>query len=186
MLKRTEPAHKSRQHSSDEFGRTGLGPAAAIGDRALGAASGVIVDGLVEAESGKTPGPGLPSRTIIVGFTGLVLVAVTIVAIFAALSAPDTLPAGLHPGVWLGAASSSPAETDIEFELMPDVGEDEQTPVWAAHASDQAVILIDGRTADVGELNDYLQPGMVRADVTATDAGVISRIEIVTPQVTHE
>ncbi len=175
-------ARKSRQHTSDEFGRTGLGPAAAIGDRALGAAAGVIVDGLVEAESGVTPGPGPSARAIVVGFVGLSLVAVAVVAVFTMLAAPDALPAGSYSGVWVGNASAHPRESDVELELMPDVAEDEETPLWAARAGDQAVILIDGRVAGTGELIDYLQGGMVRADVTASGEGVISRIEIVTPQ----
>ena len=174
---------RSRQHTSDEFGRTGLGSAAAIGDRALGTASGVIVDGQVEAERGVTPGPGLSGRTVVIGFAGLILVSVALVAVFTALSAPKTLPVGSHRGVWLGAASTGPRAEDFEFELMPEVAEDEETPIWTARADDQVVILIDGRVASAGELVGYLQGGMVQADVTSAEEGVISRIEIVTPPV---
>ena len=174
---------KSRQHTSDEFGRTGLGAAAAIGDHALGTAPGVIVDGLVETESGVTPGRGLSSRTVIIGFAGLVLVAVAIIAVFTVASAPDALPAGSYSDVWLGLSSADPDAADIEFELMPEVAEGEVTPLWAARAGEQVVILIDGRVANAQELIDRLQGGMVRADVIATDEGLISRIEIVTPTV---
>jgi hypothetical protein len=90
------------------------------------------------------------------------------------------LPPGSYRGVWLSDVSSSPREPDIAFQLTPEPLNDAETPIWAASASDQAVILIDGRAVGAGELIEYLQGGMVPADVTATDGGVISRIEIVT------
>lgn len=171
---------RSREHTADEFGRPGLGSAAAIGDRALGAAPGVIVDGLVEAESGVTPGPGISARTSLVAFGVLALVAVAIITAVTVLSAPDPLPAGIHRDVWLGMASEKPQEMNLTFQLMPDVPEGEETPEWAAQAAGQIVLLIDGRTVTVGELIAYLQGGMVRADVTAPQEGVVSRIEITT------
>lgn len=177
---------KSRQHTSEEFGHTGLGSAAAMGDRALGAAPGVIVDGLVEAESGVTPGPGPTGRTIVVAFVVLMVVAVAIIAVFTVLSAPTALPVGPHRGVWVGSASINPREADLKFELMPDAIGDEAIPVWAARPGDRAVFVIDGRVVTGGELIDFLQGGMMRADVTATEDGVISRIEIVTPDDTSE
>ena len=164
---------KSRQHTSDEFGRAGLGSVSA---------SGVIVDGLVETEGGATPGPGLSGRTITVAFAVLILVAVAITAVFLVLSAPVALPVGSHSSVWVGNSATNSNGTESTFELMPDVGDDEETPVWTARVGGRASILIDGRVASVGELADYLRPGMVRADVTASDEGVISRIEILSPE----
>ncbi|MGB4594073.1 MAG: hypothetical protein WBI63_09935 [Coriobacteriia bacterium] len=179
-------ARRSRQHTSDEFGRTGLGSAAAIGDRALGSASGVLVDGLAEAESGVTPGPGPSGRSVLIGFGALLLLAAVIITVATVLSAPETLAAGSHRGVWVGTASLHPSETDLELQLMPDATGEEEVPVWAARADERTAIVIDGRPVGTAELIDYLGNGMVRSDVTSTDEGVISRIEIVTPGVTHE
>ena len=177
---------RSRQHTSDEFGRTGLGSAAAIGDRALGTAPGVIVDGQVEAERGVTPGPGPSGRTVVFGFAGLVLVSVALLAVFTALSAPKTLPVGTHREVWVGAASPHPRDTDLKLQLMPDVAGDEETPVWAARIDDRTTIVIDGRTVDAAALIEHVGAGMVQADVTSAEEGVISRIEIVTPEATYD
>lgn len=171
-----------RRHTSDEFGRTGLGPAAAIGDRALGAAPGVIVDGLVEAESGVTPGPGIPLRTIAVTLGMLAVVAAVLAVAITLAAAPDPLPAGVHEDVWLGVSATGSGEADVECRLMPDVAEGEATPEWAAGPADDAVIVIDGRAVTAEGLVEYLQVGMVRADVTAPDDGLISRIDITTPQ----
>ena len=175
----------SREHTSDEFGRTGLGPAAAIGDRALGAAPGVIVDGLVVAESGVTPGPGPSSRSLLIGFGALALIAMAIVTIITVRSIPETLAPGMHRGVWVGAASAYPRANDLKLQLMPDTVEGE-VPVWGAHAGSGTTIVIDGRPVGTAELIEYLGSGMVRADVTAADEGAVTRIEIVTPEVTYD
>ena len=176
----------SRRHTSDEFGRTGLGPAAAIGDRALGAAPGVIVDGLVEAESGVTPGPGIPVRTVAAIFGVLALVAVVLAVAITLAAAPDPLPAGVHEDVWLGATASGSGEADLEYRLMPDVAEGETTPEWAADPAGEVVIVIDGQVVTADGLVEYLQSGMVRADVTAPDDGLVSRIDITTPMLNGE
>lgn len=48
-----------RRHSSEEFGKsTGAGsPFAGLDGPMIGAPSSIIVDGIAERESGKTPGP---------------------------------------------------------------------------------------------------------------------------------
>jgi len=178
-------ARKSREHTSDEFGRTGLGPAAAIGDRALGSASAVIVDGLVEAESGVTPGPGPSSRSLLIGFGALFLIAIAIVTVVTVRSIPETLSPGMHRGVWVGTASIHPRESDLKLQFMPDTVEGD-VPVWGARADSGTTIVIDGRPVGTAELIEYLGDGMVRADVTAADEGAITRIEIATPEVTYE
>ena len=177
---------RPREHTSDEFGRTGLGSAAAIGDRALGAAPGVIVDGLVEADSGMTPGPGISSRKLALAFGALALVAIAIAVGLAIMSIPDPLPVGVHEGVWLGVSSAASRGADIEFRLMPDAGEGESTPEWAADPAAETVFVIDGQVVTADTLAGYLQGGMVRADVTASSEGSVSRIEITTPEVTGD
>lgn len=174
----------SRRHTSVEFGRTGLGPAAAIGDRGLGAAPGVIVDGLVETESGVTPGPGIPVRTIALAFGVLVFVAVALAVAFTLAAIPDPLPAGIHEDIWLGVAPDGSSGVDIEYQLMPDVAEGEDTPQWTAGPVAETVIVIDGQVVSAEALLNHLQDGMVRADVTAPEDGLVSRIDISTPPLT--
>ena len=52
-------ARASRQHTSEEFGKsTGSGsPFAGLDGPMIGAPASIIVDGIAERESGKTPGP---------------------------------------------------------------------------------------------------------------------------------
>lgn len=64
----------SRLHHSDEFGKPASGVVAgssaksAFGRRSVGAASAILVDGLVENESGVTPPPPpISIRTLIIG-----------------------------------------------------------------------------------------------------------------------
>lgn len=173
----------SRQHTSDEFGKPGLGAAAAIGDRGLGAASGVAVDGLVERESRVTPGPGVSSRAIWIGFGVMVALAVAVLVTVTALSAPRPLPAGSHPNVWIGLRSVRADGADTKFTVMSEPSDEDEVTEWVARVDPEASITIDGRSVDVTDLAEYLEAGMFDAKVTATAEGVISRVEVVTQEV---
>ena len=67
----------SRMHHSDEFGKPASGVVAgssaksAFGRRSVGAASAILVDGLVENESGVTPSPPPISMKTIVIWLGV-------------------------------------------------------------------------------------------------------------------
>jgi hypothetical protein len=176
-------SRRSREHTSDEFGKPGLGPAAAIGDRGLGAASGVLVDGLVERERGVTPGPGVSSRTITIGLLVMVVVAVVVLVAATVLSAPRPLPAGSYPDVWIGLGSAGEDGPDTRFVVETEAAVDDEVTWWAATVDPEASITIDGRSADAEGLAEYLEAGMWRASVTADAEGVVSRVEVVTEEV---
>ena len=80
----------SRQHNSDEFGKTsGSGsPFAGLDGPMIGAAASIIVDGIAERESGKTPGPPPFSvRTAVI-----VLIVMLVVGILGAVAVVRYLP----------------------------------------------------------------------------------------------
>jgi hypothetical protein len=118
---------------------------------------------------------------IAVVFGALALIAVVLTVAFTLAAIPDPLPAGIHEDVWLGASSTGSRGADVEYRLMPDVAEGEATPEWAAGPAGEVVIVIDGQVVTADGLFDHLQGGMVRADVTAPEDGLISRIDITTP-----
>ena len=175
-----------RQHSSDEFGKTGLGSAAAMGDRGSGAAPGVIVDGIVEREAGLTPGPFASSRTLAVVLGAMLLVALSVLGILTLMARPEPLPAGVHRSIWVGLAAYRPATAHARFEFMSEPDENDRVTVWSARPDKQAVYLIDGREVGVSEFVEYLQRGMWPADVTASTAGIFVRVEILTPGVSSD
>lgn len=47
----------SRMHHGDEFGKPGSSAVSGLDGPVIGAASAIVVDGLAERESGKTPPP---------------------------------------------------------------------------------------------------------------------------------
>lgn len=178
-------SRRFRQHTSHEFGRPGLGSAGAIGDRGLGAASGVLVDGLVERESGVTPGPGVSGRAITVGFLMMVAVAVATLVTVTVLSAPRPLPAGSYPSAWIGLGSAREDGPDTRFVVETEAAGGDEVTWWAATVGRGASITIDGRPAEVVDLATYLEDGMWRANVSADAEGVISRIEVFPPEETR-
>jgi len=168
-----------RQHSGDEFGRPGLGSATAIGDRGLGSASGVVVDGIVEREAGTTPGPFVSSRTIAIVLGAAALVSAVIMVTFAIMAQPAPLPSGIHRSVWVGAAAS-----DAKLVFLSEPDENDEVTEWTARAAEQAAYLIDGRSVSFSEFAAELEEGMWPADVTASTDGVFTRVEIITPVTT--
>jgi hypothetical protein len=178
---------KSRQHGAEEFGKRGLGSAAAIGDRGIGTAAGVVVDGIVERESGRTPDPAAVStKAVAVVLGAMLLVSLSVVGVLVILGAPEPLPAGSHHGLWASLPSSRPVTSDTRFEFMSEPDEDNEVTVWFARPDERTVYLIDGREVGAAEFGAYLKRGAWPADVTASAAGVITRVEVLTPGVTSD
>ena len=107
-----------------------------------------------------------------------------VIAVVAAVIA--TLPAGLHRGLWVSLPSFRPVTTRTTFEFMSDVDENDEVTVWSAHPTQQTAYLIDGREVSVSELATFLQGGAWPTDVTASTAGVFTRVEVLTPEATIE
>jgi hypothetical protein len=67
----------SRRHSSDEFGKTSTagGQFSGLDGPMIGAAASIIVDGIAERESGKTPGPPpFTLRTAIIALVAMLVI----------------------------------------------------------------------------------------------------------------
>jgi len=173
----------SRQHTSEEFGKSGLGSASAVGDRGLGSAAGVVVDGMVERESGQTPGPSAPYKTIVLVLVGMLLGSIAIIGVWTAFSAPKPLPAGTHTGIWVSLTSDRPVTERSTLELMADSGENEAVTAWRAQAQRSTVCVVDGEVVSLADFAEHLRGGAWRVDVTASAPGVIDRMEMQTPDV---
>lgn len=173
----------SRQHTSEEFGKAGLGSASAVGDRGLGSAAGVVVDGIVERESGQTPGPSAPYKTIVLVLVGMLLGSLAIIGVWTAVVAPKPFPAGTYTGIWASLVSRGPITEKSTFEFMNDAGEDEAVTVWRAHAQPSTTCVVDGEVVSLADFAEHLRGGAWRVDVTASAPGVIDRIEMQAPDV---
>lgn len=171
------------QHTSDEFGKTGLGSASAVGDRGLGAAAGVVIDGIVERESGQTPGPSAPYKTIVLVLVGMLLGSIAIIGVWTALAAPKPLPAGAYTGIWASLTSDRPVTEKSTFEFMADSVEDEAVTVWRAQAQLSTVCVVDGEVVSLTDFAGHLRGGAWRVDVIVSAPGVIDRMEMQAPDV---
>jgi hypothetical protein len=72
-----------KQHSSDEFGRTGSSSISGLDAPMIGASSSITVDGIVERESGVTPPPPpVSGKTLVIVLAVCALVMLAVVVVF--------------------------------------------------------------------------------------------------------
>jgi len=85
-----EPMAKpSREHHSDEFGQPTLGSVRGLDAPQIGAPTNVIIDGIVERESGVTPSPPPFSvKTAIIVLVAMMVLGLLLSLVLSRLSAP--------------------------------------------------------------------------------------------------
>lgn len=137
----------------------------------IGAPSAIIVDGIVERESGTTPPPpGVALKTVAVA-VGIMFVLglVVLVGFFGS----KTLPAGSHTGLWL--------KIGPRFEFTSEPDEYGETQTWYAEPGTDTVFSVDGTEVTASEFAGAFPPdGALRVSVTATTEGTIERVNAAT------
>ena len=89
---------KSRDHTSDEFGKTsGSGsPFAGLDGPMIGAAASILIDGIAERESGITPSPPpISVRTFVIIFVVMFVVGVVGTIVWLQVAPQIPTPFGL-------------------------------------------------------------------------------------------
>jgi len=80
---RSASARRRREHTSDEFGQPTLGAIRGLDAPRYGAPTNVIIDGIVERESGVTPTPPpFSGTTAIIILVAMMVVGALILAVF--------------------------------------------------------------------------------------------------------
>lgn len=87
---------KNRQHTSDEFGQPPLGAIRGTDAPNIGAPANIILDGVVETESGKTPSPPPFSVRTAVIVLGVIFVLGLVLLIITTRATPHVLREGLE------------------------------------------------------------------------------------------
>jgi hypothetical protein len=83
-------AKPSREHHSDEFGQPTLGSVRGVDAPQIGAPTNVIIDGIVERESGVTPSPPPFSvKTAIIVLVAMMVLGLLMHLVLSRLTAPS-------------------------------------------------------------------------------------------------
>ena len=161
----------SRGHDSDSFGKPMSGSLRGLNPPMIGAPSTIIVDGIVERESGTTPPPpGVTLRTVAV-VIGIMFVLGMLVLVGFFGSKP--LPAGSHTGLWL--------EIGLRFEFTSEPDEDGEAQTWHAEPGPNTVYSVDGTEVSASEFSEAFPPdGALKVSVTASTEGTIERVNAAT------
>lgn len=138
----------------------------------IGAPSAIIVDGIVERESGSNPPP--PS-SITLRAVALVIGAMFVLGLLVAVALlrPHPLPVGSHTDLWLKVGSV------FEFTSEPD--EYGEVETWRAQPGPDTVFLVDGTEVTAAEFIEAFPPeGALRVSVTVTTEGTVDRVNAAT------
>lgn len=161
----------SQEYESDSFGRPMSGSLRGLNPPMIGAPSAIIVDGIVERETGTTPAPPAITLRAVAVVVGIMFVLGLLV--FALFLGPKQLPAGSHTGLWLEVGSP------FEFTSEPD--EYEEVETWRAEPGPDTVFSVDGTRVSASEFADaFPRDGALRVNVTASSEGTIERVSAFT------
>ncbi|MHB1452040.1 MAG: hypothetical protein ACYCXR_09500 [Coriobacteriia bacterium] len=161
----------THEHDSDSFGKPTSGSLRGLNPPMIGAPSAIIVDGIVERESGATPPPpAVTLRTVAVVIGSMFVVGLLVAVLFLG---PRPLPAGSHEGLWL--------EVGSRFELTSEPDEYREIETWYAQPGPDTVYLVDGTVVTASEFTEAFPPaGALRVSVTASTEGTIDRVNAAT------
>ncbi len=137
----------------------------------IGAPSAIIVDGIVERETGTTPAPS----GIRLGAVAVALGAMLVLGLLVSIGffRPQPLPVGSHAGLWLAIGPR------FEFESEPD--EYGEVDTWYAQPGPDTVYSVDGTLVTASEFAAaFPSDGALRVSVTASSAGTIERVNALT------
>lgn len=162
---------KSRGHDADSFGKPMSGSLRGLNPPMVGAPSAIVVDGIVERESGVAqPPPAVTLRTVAVVVGGLFVLGLLVSILFLG---PRPLPAGSHEGLWLEVGSR------YEFTSEPD--EYGEIETWRAQPGPDTVYSVDGTVVTASEFVEAFPPsGALQVSVTASTDGTIDRVNAAT------
>lgn len=160
-----------REHDSDSFGKPMSGSLTGLNPPMIGAPSAIIVDGIVERESGSSPPPPSIKLRAVALVVGVMFVLGLLVAV--ALLRPHPLPVGSHTDLWLEVGSQ------YEFTSEPD--EYGEVETWRAEPGPDTVFSVNGTEVTASEFVEaFPSEGALRVSVTATAEGIIDRVNAVT------
>lgn len=161
----------SRGQDSDSFGKPMSGSLTGLNAPMIGAPSAIVVDGIVERETGTTPAPpGVTLRTAAVVF-GVMLVLGLL--LYAGFSGPKPLPAGSHTGLWL--------EVGSRFELTSEPDDSGEVKTWYAKPGPDTVFSVDGAQVTASEFaRAFPRTGALRVSVETSSEGTIERVDAAT------
>lgn len=136
----------------------------------IGAPSTIIVDGIVERESGTTPPPpGVTLRTVAVVIGIMFVLGMLVLVGFGS----KPLPAGSHTGLWL--------EIGPRFEFTSEPDEYGEAQTWYAEPGPNTVYSVDGTEVSASEFSEAFPPdGALKVSVTASTEGTIERVNAAT------
>jgi len=137
----------------------------------IGAPSAIIVDGIVERETGTHPAPpGIRLGTVAV-VIGVMLV-LGLLVLFGFFR-PQPLPVGSHSELWL--------EIGPRFEFTSEPDEYGKVDTWYAQPGPDTVYSVNGTEVTASEFAAAFPPdGALRVSATASSEGTIERVNAAT------
>ncbi len=165
---------ESRGHDSDVFGKPTSGSLTGLSAPLIGAPSAIIVDGIVERESGATPPPpAITLKMVVVTLGVMLLFGLGVMLGYGALYGPRPLPVGSHEHVWL--------EIGSRFEFTSEPDENGEVETWYARPGADTVYLVDGNQVTAAEFaSAFPYAGALRVSVEASTEGTIERVSAAT------
>jgi len=175
-------ARKKREHTADEFGRFGSGSSSVGGvlNGPMAGGSAVVVDALVEKESGVTPGPPVISvKSLAVILVVMILAGFAGYALLMTLEGAKPIPVGRHEGLSLNFDPAQGIEVGSRLELMTNPTWDGEVTTWRAKTDAGTTYYVDGRQATLAEIEAVLGgPDAVVVDVESSEPGTIDRLGV--------
>lgn len=152
---------------SDLFGKPMSGSLTGLNAPMIGAPSAIMVDGIVERETGATPAPpGISLKAVALTAGAMFVVGLVVAVLFIG---PRPLPAGTHAGLWL--------EVGSRFEFTSEPDEAGETKSWYAEPGPETVYMVDGSEVAAYEFVEAFPPdGALRVSVIASSDGAIQEV----------
>ena len=165
---------ESRGHDSDVFGRPTSGSLTGLDAPLIGAPSAIILDGIVERESGATPPPpAITLKMVAVALGVMLLLGLAAQVGYGALYGPRPLPVGSHAELWL--------EIGSRFEFSSEADENGEVKTWYARPGADTVFSVDGSEVTEAEFaKAFPDTGALRVSVKASTEGIIERVNAAT------
>ena len=169
-------SRRSDPHSADEFGRVGSSALSGLDAPMVGAPAAIMVDGMVERDSGTTPAPpSITVKHVAVALLVMLVLGFLVLGAYGALFGAKPLPAGWHSGVSLWFEEPISADTRFEFsaETNDEMGEPK---LWYAHPDAGTTCAIDGEEVTAEEFASEFSQLSQFVSVKVSDGGVVEQL----------
>jgi len=175
-------SRKSDQHSADEFGRIGSSALSGLDAPMVGAPTAIIVDGMVERDSGTTPAPpSITVKHVTVALLAMLVLGFLVLGAYGAIFGAKPLPAGWHSGVSLWFDTEEPISADTRFEFSAETNDEMGEPkLWYAHPDAGTTYAIDGEEVTGEEFASAFSQLSPFVSVRVSDDGVVERLSATT------